>query len=302
MERLKLDGYWVRGVDIKPHDFRKTLADEFLIKDLRNRTQCFEAFSGEQFDIVFQLAADMGGMGFIHSEEIAVMRDNVTINTNMLEAAAYAGVETYFFSSSVCVYPDMEHGAPAISEEQVYPAFPDNEYGWEKLYSERIALTYARKTGLRVRVARFENCYGPFGTWRGGREKAPAALCRKVAEAEIGGSIDVWGDGTAERPLTYVTDMIDGILLLCESDVAVPVNLGSEETVTVEELAQEIMGIAKRPDLTIHYVEGPVGVASRNFSKAKINELGWQTKVPLRDGLSRTYHWIAGEVERQRRD
>ncbi|HEX7277690.1 MAG TPA: NAD-dependent epimerase/dehydratase family protein, partial [Acidimicrobiales bacterium] len=198
--RLRSEGYWVRGVDIKRPEFGSTTAHEFLLLDLRDRSACETALTVDGgFDEVYQLAADMGGMGFIHSAECEIMRNNALINLNMIDAAAAARAPRYFYSSSVCIYRDMVPGEPEMTEAGAYPAMPDNEYGWEKLYAERVAQAYGRRFGMAVRIARFQNCYGPEGTWRGGREKAPAAMCRKVAEAADGGTIEVWGDGSAIR-------------------------------------------------------------------------------------------------------
>jgi len=215
-KKLKAEGYWVRGVDIKEHEFAPTQADDFLLLDLRQEENCQRALmlGDRTFDEVYQLAADMGGMGFISNAECEIMRNSALINIHMTHNAWKMGVPRYFFSSSVCVYRDMEPGEPEMTEAEAIPANPDNEYGWEKLYAERIAMAYERNRGMAVRIARFQNCYGPEGTWTGGREKAPAALCRKVAEAEAGGSIDVWGDGSAIRSYTYVDDMVEGIYRL----------------------------------------------------------------------------------------
>src|SRR5574337_137329 len=227
VKKLKREGYWVRGADIIPREFGPTQADEFLLLDLRNRENCRQALTlpdGVAFDEVYQLAADMGGMGFISVAECEVLHNNALINIHMTHAAAEAGVVRYFFSSSVCIYRDMQPDEPPVTEDDAIPANPDNEYGWEKLYAERVAMAYGRRAPMRVRVARFENCYGPEGTWTGGREKAPAALCRKVAEAKDGGTIEVWGDGTANRVFTYVDDLVDGVFALMHSDLDVPVN------------------------------------------------------------------------------
>src|SRR5512136_2929876 len=221
VKRLRKDGYWVRGVDQKHTEFSPTAANDFQILDLREPKNCEAAVrhtDGGAFDEVYQLAADMGGMGFIHSAETEIMHNSVLINIYMTDWAARLGVPRYFFSSSVCVYRDMKPGDPEMTEAQAVPAHPDNEYGWEKLYSERMAQAYSRRYPMTVRIARFQNCYGPFGTWTGGREKAPAAICRKIAEAEEGGTVEVWGDGTAVRSYTYVDDMVDGIYLLMHSD------------------------------------------------------------------------------------
>lgn len=293
--RLKADGCWVRGVDVKEPDFAPSAADEFLIADLRDPAGCDRALD-LNFDEVYQLAADMGGMGFIHSAEADIMRNNVLINVNMADAAARHGASRYFFSSSVCVYRDMLAGELELTEEGAYPAYPDNEYGWEKLYSERTVMAYGRTFGMPVRIARFQNCYGPLGTWVGGREKAPAAICRKVAEAEDGGGIDVWGDGTAIRSYTYVDDMVDGICRLMKSDLEGPTNIGNPEYVTVDELVGVVSAVAGKR-ITVRHVEGPVGVQSRNFSNARIESTGWTADYDLRSGVEFTYPWIAAQVK-----
>lgn len=298
VSRLKDEGHWVRGVDIKDPEFGASPADEFLRLDLRDPDQCKAALIVDGgFDEVYQLAADMGGMGFIHSAECEIMRNNALINVNMVHAASQAGAGRYFFSSSVCIYRDMEVGEPELTEDDAYPAFPDNEYGWEKLYAERLAQAYGRNTGLVVRIARFQNCYGPQGTWRGGREKAPAAICRKVAEvAGASGAIDVWGDGSAVRSYTYVSDMVDGIVLLTRSDLEGPANIGTSEYVTVGELVSTVAGVAGK-EIEPRYIEGPVGVQSRNFSHARIESLGWKAQVSLQEGIALTYPWIQAQVE-----
>ncbi len=294
--RLKADGYWVRGADIKLPEFGETTADEFKVLDLRERHACETALDvAGGFDEVYQLAADMGGMGFIHSAECEIMRNNALINLNMIDAAAVAHAPRYFYSSSVCIYRDMEVGEPEMPESGAYPAMPDNEYGWEKLYAERVAEAYGRRYGMAIRIARFQNCYGPEGTWRGGREKAPAAMCRKVAEVPDGGTIEVWGDGSAIRSYIFVEDMVDGIIRLTRSDLEGPVNIGSPEYVSVEQLVKVVEDVSgKRVD--IRYVDGPVGVQSRNFSNARIESLGWRARYSLRDGLARTYPWIEAQV------
>ncbi|MGC9467915.1 MAG: NAD-dependent epimerase/dehydratase family protein [Anaerolineae bacterium] len=297
VSKLKRNGYWVRGVDIKEHEFRTLEADEFRLLDLRRPEDCWEALAvnGGTFDEVYQLAADMGGMGFIHTAECDIMHNSALINVHMIDTAAKLGVPRYFFSSSACVYPDMKPGDPEMTEDQVIPANPDNEYGWEKLYAERMAHAYARHYPIEVRVARFQNCYGPYGTWRGGREKAPAAISRKVAMAEEGGTIDVWGDGTAVRGFTYVDDLVDGIYLLMQSDLRESANIGTDEYVTVNELVQTVIDVSGK-DVSIRHVEGPVGVQARNFSKARMKALGWEAKVTLREGIEQTYPWVAEQV------
>ena len=301
VKHLKNVGYWVRGVDQKQPEFAPTGADEFLQVDLRERDSCRAALALESgsFDEVYQLAADMGGMGFIHSAECEIMRNSALININMIDAAARIGIRRYFFSSSVCIYRDMQPGEPELTEEQAYPALPDNEYGWEKLYAERMALAYGRRFGMQVRIARFQNCYGPEGAWTGGREKAPAAICRKVAEAQDGGTIEVWGDGSAIRSYTYVDDMVDGIYRLTHSDLTAPTNIGSPEYVTVDELVRTVADVAGKRLRTVH-VKGPVGVLSRNFSNDRIYSTGWKPRFSLRDGIERTYPWVEAQVAAQR--
>jgi GDP-D-mannose 3', 5'-epimerase len=299
VKKLKKEGYWVRGVDIKEHEYAPTQADEFCRLDLREEENCRAALSLDQgrFDEVYQLAADMGGMGFIHSAECEIMHNSALINIHMTHNAAELGIPRYFFSSSVCVYRDMKPGEPEMTEAEAIPAHPDNEYGWEKLYSERIAMAYARRTGMKVRIARFQNCYGPEGTWRGGREKAPAAICRKVAEVEDGGMIEVWGDGSAIRSYTYIADMVEGIFLLMHSELEGAVNIGCPQYVSVNELVQTVCEMAGKK-VNVKHILGPVGVQSRNFSNARIYSLGWQAKYWLKDGIAQTYPWIEKQVQK----
>jgi GDP-D-mannose 3',5'-epimerase len=301
VKKLKEEGYWVRGVDIKEHEFAPTAADEFVLLDLREEENCRAALSleGGKFDEVYQLAADMGGMGFIHSAECEIMHNSALINIHMTHTAAQMGVPRYFLSSSVCVYRDMQPGEPEMTEDEAIPAHPDNEYGWEKLYAERMAMAYARHHDMQVRIARFQNCYGPEGTWTGGREKAPAAISRKVAEVEDGGTIEVWGDGTAIRSYTYVSDMVDGIYMLMQSDLEGAVNIGCPQYVTVDELAATVAEVAGK-EIHIKHVEGPVGVQSRNFCNARIYSLGWRAMVFLKEGISLTYPWVEAQVKAQR--
>jgi nucleoside-diphosphate-sugar epimerase len=299
--RLKREGWWVRGADLKRPEFSPTTADDFQLLDLRDKDACAAALAlpSGSVDAVFQLAADMGGMGFIHSAESDIMRNNALINITMIDAAARGGITRYFFSSSVCIYRDMQPGERPLTEDEAYPALPDNEYGWEKLYAERTALAFARKYGIAVRIARFQNCYGPEGTWMGGREKAPAAICRKVAEAEDGGTIEVWGDGTAIRSYTYVDDMVDGIYRLTESSIAEPANIGNPEYVSVTHLVQTVAAAAGKT-IRIKYVDGPVGVHSRNFSNERIYTTGWRARYPLKAGIAQTYPWVQAQVQAQR--
>jgi len=298
VKKLKREGYWVRGVDIKSHEFSPTAADEFLVLDLRDRHNCQSALAidGGRFVEVYQLAADMGGMGFIHSAEYEIMHNSALINIHMTQAAAVMGVPRYFFSSSVCVYPNMRPGEPEMTEAEAIPANPDNEYGWEKLYSERMAMACEQRYGMHVRIARFQNCYGAEGTWRGGREKAPAAICRKVAEAEDGGTIEVWGDGTAVRSFTHVNDMVDGIFRLMQSDLRGPANIGCPQYVTVNELVATVVEVAGKK-IHVKHIEGPVGVQSRNFSNARIYSTGWKPKIFLKEGIQLTYPWVEAQVK-----
>lgn len=301
VKKLKREGYWVRGVDIKRHEYAQTQADEFLVLDLRKEEDCRTALTLGKgtFDEVYQLAADMGGMGFIHSAECEIMYNSVLINIHMTDQAARMGVPRYFYSSSVCVYRDMKPGEPEMKESEAVPANPDNEYGWEKLYSERAAMAYSRKYGMTVRIARFQNCYGPEGTWTGGREKAPAAVCRKVAEAPDGGTIEIWGDGSAIRSYTYVEDMVSGIYLLMQSDLEGAANIGCPEYVSVRELVETVASVAGKK-INIKSIKGPVGVQSRNFSNERIYSIGWKSLFPLRRGIEMTYPWVEAQVKAAR--
>lgn len=301
VKKLKSEGLWVRGVDLKRPEFAPTAADDFRLLDLREEASCRAAVKPPEgtFDEVYQLAADMGGMGFIHAAECEIMRNSALINIHMVHASAAAGVPRYFFSSSACVYRDMTAGEPELGEEDAYPALPDNEYGWEKLYAERMAMAYGRRTGMAVRLARFQNTYGPEGTWRGGREKAPAALCRKVAEAEDGGTIEIWGDGSAVRAYTFVEDLVRGIVMLMRSDLENGINIGRREYVSVDDLAMTVAAVAGKT-IRLKHVAGPVGVKARNFRNDRIGSIGWASEVSLREGLARTYPWIKAQVEAAR--
>jgi nucleoside-diphosphate-sugar epimerase len=305
VKRLQREGFWVRGVDIKPHEWSPGSADEFLLLDLRLPESCRQALTLPEgrFDEVYQLAADMGGMGFIHSAECEILHNSALINIHMIDTASLLGVPRYFFSSSVCVYRDMQPGEPEMTEAEAIPAHPDNEYGWEKLYAERMAMAYGRNRGIKVRIARFQNCYGPEGTWTGGREKAPAAICRKVALAPDGGEVEVWGDGSAVRSYTYVDDMVDGIYRLMQSDLEGAANIGCPEYISVDELVHTVAEVAGK-QVVIKHIPGPVGVQSRNFSNERIYSLGWRARYFLKDGIACTYPWVAeqalGSLERDR--
>jgi nucleoside-diphosphate-sugar epimerase len=299
VKRLKSEGFWVRGVDIKRHEFAESYADEFILGDLRDPSVVREVMQG--IEQVYQLAADMGGAGYIFSGEhdAVVMHNSATINLNCLELGRLAGVQKFFYSSSACMYPEynqLDPDNPKCSEDSAYPAAPDSEYGWEKLFSERLYLAYMRNHGIQVRIARFHNIFGPNGTWRGGREKAPAALCRKVAEAADGGEIEIWGDGKQTRSFLYIDECLEGVRRLMDSDFTGPVNIGSEEMVTINQLAEMIADIAGKK-LTIRHISGPLGVRGRNSDNRLIREkIRWSPSRPLREGLERTYRWIDAQV------
>jgi GDP-D-mannose 3', 5'-epimerase len=300
VSRLKSEGYWVRGVDVKRHDFVEPPADEFVVGDLRDPAFVGEVVHG--IDEVYQLAADMGGAGYIFTGEhdACVLHNSAMINLNVLELGTRAGIKRFFYSSSACIYPEynqLDPDNPKCSEESAYPAAPDSEYGWEKLFSERLYLAYMRNHGIQVRVARFHNIFGPEGTWQGGREKAPAALCRKVAEAPDGGEIEIWGDGKQTRSFLYVDECVEAVRRLMESDFTGPVNIGSEEMVTINRLAEMIAEIAGKK-LGIRHITGPLGVRGRNSDNHLIHaKLGWAPSRPLREGLEKTYAWISKQVE-----
>ena len=297
--KLKSEGYWVRGVDIKNPEFSAPDTDEFLILDLREAASCKQALAtpdGNAFDEVYQLAADMGGMGFIHSAECEIMTNSALINIHMVNAVADAGVGRYFFSSSACVYRDQAIGDSYISEDDAYPAMPDNEYGWEKLVAERMALSFSRNRGLDVRIARFQNCFGPQGTWEGGREKAPAATCRKVAMIEDGGEIEVWGDGSALRVYTYIDDLCDGIYTLMQSEITEPTNVGSAELTTVDELVATVAAVAGKT-VKVKHIDGPVGVQARYHKIDRLTATGWKPQWTVEQGIRKTYPWIEEQVK-----
>jgi GDP-D-mannose 3', 5'-epimerase len=299
--RLKLEGYWVRGVDLKRHEFVTPPADEFVIGDLRDPSVVSAVVAG--IDEVYQLAADMGGAGYIFTGEhdAAVMHNSATINLNTLEFGARAGVKRFFYSSSACIYPEYNQrdpDNPKCSEDSAYPAAPDSEYGWEKLFSERLYMAYQRNLGIQVRIARFHNIFGPEGTWTGGREKAPAALCRKVAEARNGGQIEIWGDGLQTRSFLYVDECVEGIRRLMDSSFTGPFNVGSEEMVSIGTLVRMIIDIAGK-ELAVLHIPGPIGVRGRNSDNRLIREtLNWAPSSPLRSGLEKTYAWVARQVAR----
>lgn len=297
---LKKKGYWVRGVDIKYPEFSPTEeADEFLLLDLRDFRNCMEAVNG--IDKVYTFAANMGGIGFITSVKANIMRDNILINVNMAEAARLAGVKRLFFPSSACIYPifkQEESEVTALKEKDAYPADPDNEYGWEKLYSERVYQAYCEDYGLDIRIARYHNIYGPEGTFEGGKEKAPAALCRKVALAENGGTIEVWGDGKQTRSFCHIDDCLEGTYRLMESDWKKPLNIGSDRLVTIDEMVDIIAKAAGKNIEKKYLLDKPQGVRGRNSDNTLCKKvLNWEPKVSLEEGLEKNYKWIEREVK-----
>jgi len=300
-KKLKKEGFWVRGVDLKYPEFGTSAADDFVIGDLRDQT-VVQNILDRPFDEVFQLAADMGGAGYIFTGEhdADVMHNSAQINLNMAYYGVKAEIKKIFYSSSACIYPEynqMDPDNPKCSEDSAYPAAPDSEYGWEKLFSERLFLSYKRNYGLNVNIARFHNIFGPEGTWTGGREKAPAAMCRKVSETRDKGEIEMWGDGKQTRSFLYIDECLEGIRRLMDSDFVGPVNIGSEEMVTINQLAEMAMDIAGKK-LTIKHIPGPLGVRGRNSDNYLINnKIGWKPSKPLIDGMVKTYEWIEKQIK-----
>ena len=302
VKRLKREGFWVRGVDLKLNEHAETEADDFAIGDLREQT-VVRSVIDRRFDEVYQLAADMGGAGYIFTGEndADIMHNSATINLNVADACHKRTIKRVFYSSSACMYPaynQEDPDNPNCAEDSAYPAAPDSEYGWEKLFSERLYLSYNRNHGMEARVARYHNIFGPEGTWDGGKEKAPAALCRKVAQTPTGGTIDIWGDGEQTRSFLSVDECLEGTTRLLRSSFAGPVNIGSEEMVTINQLAGVIADIAGK---TIHlnHITGPQGVRGRNSDNRLIQEkLGWAPSQTLRSGLEKTYGWIEQQTMR----
>ncbi|MEK7174227.1 MAG: NAD-dependent epimerase/dehydratase family protein [Patescibacteria group bacterium] len=301
--RLKDEGFWVRVVDLKRPEFSETAADDFVVGDLRHEVT-WEKVLDRPFDEVYQLAADMGGAGYIFTGEhdAEVMHNSGSINLHMAHYGVSRSVGKIFYSSSACIYPaynQEDPDNPKCHEDSAYPAAPDSEYGWEKLFSERMYLSFHRNNNLDVRIARFHNIFGPEGAWRGGRDKAPAAVCRKVAEAKDGGEIEIWGDGKQTRSFLYIDECLEGIRRLMDAkDFRGPVNIGSEEMVTINQLAGMAMEIAGKK-LNINHVPGPLGVRGRNSDNHLIKrELGWAPSRPLREGLAKTYAWIEAQAQR----
>lgn len=296
---LKQRGYWVRGVDLKLPEFARSEADEFRILDLRRWPECVQAT--RDIDHVYALAADMGGMGFISSHHAQILHNNALISTHTLEAARLNGATRYLYTSSACVYPEYRQTAAAVTplrEEDAYPAEPQDAYGWEKLVSERLCAHYRDDYGLETRVVRFHNIFGPLGTWEGGREKAPAAMCRKIARAKLLGEpeIEIWGDGEQTRSFCFVDDCVEGVYRLMQSDWHEPLNLGQDRLLTINELADLVAMIADYPVRKRH-VPGPQGVRGRNSDNSRLRQvLGWEPSISLEEGLRRTYDWIEQQV------
>lgn len=298
VRHLKREGYWVRGVDIKQPEFEPSEADEFELLDLRGFDACVLASRG--VDEIYQMAADMGGIGYITAYHADVARNNVLINAHMLEAARACDVRRYFFASSACVYPTHRQGSAEVvplAEEDAHPAAPEEGYGWEKLYAEKLCQYYTEEGKLPTRIARFHNIYGPLGTYEGGREKAPAAICRKVALARDGDEIEVWGDGRQTRSFTYIDDCVEGIARIMRSDYAAPLNLGSDELISVDDLVDLVARIAGKRLTKRHLLDRPQGVRGRNSDNGRLRRvLGWQPAIRLDDGLRHTYRWIDAQV------
>jgi len=300
VKKLISEGYWVRGVDLKQPEYSKSEADEFIIGDLRDPKIC-QKILNQRYDEVYQLAADMGGAGYIFTgdHDADVMHNSAQINLNMLHYGRLAKIKKIFFSSSACIYPERNQRdttSPNCAEETAYPAAPDSEYGWEKLFGERMFLAYHRNYGMEVRIARFHNIFGPEGSWNNGKEKAPAAICRKVAETKDGGTIQIWGDGKQTRSFLYIDECLKGVRKLMDSNFSGPVNIGSEEMISINDLAKMAMKIAGK-NLKISHIPGPQGVRGRKSDNKLIQKkLGWKPTAPLLNGLKKTYIWIDGQV------
>jgi nucleoside-diphosphate-sugar epimerase len=302
VKRLKREGFWVRGVDLKFPSFTLTEADDFVVGDLRDQNFCRQIVD-RRFDEVYQLAADMGGAGYIFTGEhdADVMHNSATINLNMLDACQKRNIRGAFYSSSACMYPEhnqQDPDNPNCAEDSAYPANPDSEYGWEKLFSERLFLAYNRNYGMQNRVARYHNIFGPEGTWDGGKEKAPAAVCRKVARASNNGEIEIWGDGTQTRSFLFIDECLEGTIRLTRSEFSGPVNIGSEEMVTINQLVDLVADVAGKKIIKKH-IPGPLGVRGRNSDNRLIQEkLGWKPSAALRAGIEKTYEWIERQTRR----
>lgn len=302
--RLKDEGFWVRGVDLKYPDFSDTKADDFVIGDLRNQW-LVDRVMDQKFDEIYQLAADMGGAGYIFTGEndADIMHNSAMINLNVLEACRKRNNKNIFYSSSACMYPEhnqLDAANPNCVEDSAYPANPDSEYGWEKLFSERLYLAYKRNHGMNCKVARYHNIFGPEGTWEGGKEKAPAAMCRKVALADDDGHIEMWGDGMQTRSFLYIDECIEGTLRLMRSDFEGPVNIGSDEMVTINNLVSMVARAANK-DISINHIDGPQGVRGRNSDNELIfAKLNWRPSRSLQQGIDKTYAWISDQILKSR--
>ena len=298
VKRLKSEGHWVRGVDIKYPEFEESVADDFLVADLRHFESCLQATDG--VDDVYQLAADMGGIGYITANHAFLTRNNTLINSHMLEAARVSKVDRYLYTSSACVYPSFlqeSEDVTPLREEEAVPADPEKGYGWEKLFAEQLTAYYHEECGLDVRIIRFHNIYGPLGTYDGGREKAPAAICRKVAVAPDGGSIEVWGDGEQTRSFCYISDCVEGLRRIMESGYTRPINLGTEELITVNGLVDAVCSAAGKTLTRQHDLTKPQGVRGRNSDNTVLAEIiGWQPEIRVSEGIKYTYDWIAGQI------
>lgn len=301
VKRLKDESFWVRAVDLKYPEYWETYADDFIKGDLRDPLICRLAID-RKFDEIYQLAADMGGAGFVFTgaNDADIMHNSCLINLNVLEACNNRNSKNVFYSGSACMYPEhnqLDPDNPLCTEESAYPANPDSEYGWEKLFSERLYLAFIRNYGFKSRIARYHNIFGPYGTWDGGREKAPAAICRKVAKATSGDEIEIWGDGKQTRSFLYVDECVEGTTRLMRSNFTGPVNIGSEEMVTINALVDIVAEIAGKTIVKNH-IPGPVGVRGRNSDNKMIGEkLGWKPSQPLVKGLEKTYEWIEAQVK-----
>ena len=298
--RLKAEGFWVRGVDLKFPVFSPTTADDFIIADLRIAEECIKVVD-RFYDEVYQLAADMGGAGFVFTgdNDADIMRNSSLININMLDACRHSNTRRIFYASSACVYSELDQSevaCPDLKEEMVYPAQPDSDYGWEKLFSERLYLSYARNYAIEVRIGRYHNIFGANGSWNDGREKVPAALCRKIAMAETGGEIEVWGDGQQTRSFLYIDECLEATTRLMRSSWTGPVNIGSDDRISVNDLAYMIMDVGEK-ELEIVNVDGPVGVRGRSSNNDLIHKkLGWKPEGNLKQGIAITYDWINRQV------
>ncbi|MFT4600863.1 MAG: GDP-D-mannose 3',5'-epimerase [Arenicella sp.] len=305
VKRLKNDGYFVKGVDIKMPEFEETMADDFIQGDLRDFNFCKQLITSD-FDEVYQLAADMGGAGYLFSgnHDFDVMNNSAKINLNVSQCAVDQKIGKVFFSSSACIYPienQLDPNNPNCIESSAYPANPDSEYGWEKLFSERIYLAANRNYNLDVRIARFHNVYGPLGAWNSGKEKVPAAICRKVAQLDSGGSIEIWGDGCQTRSFLFIDDCINGILKFMQSDFIGPVNIGSEEMVSINQLAKVVLNIADKEG-SINHIDGPIGVNGRTSDNKLVREkVQWEPEISLKEGIGKTYAWIFSQLESSQR-